>query len=185
MCIGDHPSSSCTLPDPRGYLTRLEDTQTPDPTTPTAQADRDSLETFNPRYYFFYGTLMDADVLQAVTEVEEYPILHEATVSGYIMKIWNDRHPAVLPTNQPTDIVKGKVWLATTVDQCLRIQMFDTVAYRPANCIVETSDGKRAPALVSEWAQGAHSDELSDGTFDLELWQARYKKDMLGADSGV
>ena len=51
-------------------------------TRPISPAPEPSEETYEPPYYFFYGTLTRPDVLKGVLNLEDEPMLRRAKVVG-------------------------------------------------------------------------------------------------------
>lgn len=153
----------------------------PDMPTPPDHED-DKQDDFEPCTFFFCGSLMDPQVLAAVTKLDGQPDLQDAWVEGFEMKLWGGVYPVLLPTKNIDDgsgashRIKGKAWRASTMDQCLRLQRYETSAYEAADCRLHYS-GDREPikCLVFVWAGDPGSGELVEGGFDLEHWQKTYK----------
>lgn len=137
-----------------------------------------------PYTFFFYGSLMDPQVLMTVAKLDKQPDLQDVWVEGFEMKIWAGVYPVLLPTNNNTDDnsagtrhrIKGKAWHASTIDQCLRLQRYETSAYKATTCrLYHPGGGEPTNGLVFVWARDPGSDQLADGGFDLEHWQKTYK----------
>ncbi|PHH93286.1 hypothetical protein CDD83_7985 [Cordyceps sp. RAO-2017] len=134
------------------------------------------VDSFKPFVYFFYGTLMDPEVLQTVTALREPPRLREASIGGFEMKIWGGRYPTLLRQRDPQGRrIEGKAWRATTLDQCLRLQQYETAAYQACTCTIQFLTGEVVQGLTFKWAGDPTSSELSEGSFDLETWQREQK----------
>ncbi|KAK4106044.1 hypothetical protein N658DRAFT_555033 [Parathielavia hyrcaniae] len=140
------------------------------PTAPRSSAEeqqqQDDDAEFNPCIFFSYGCLMDPEVLM------------DAWVAGFEMRLWNRIYPELLP-GAPQSRIKGTVWRATTLEQCLRLQRYETSAYEPTECQVHVgeSDSEFVQGLVFTWARSPSSD-LVDGISDLEYWQKTHKQPM-------
>ncbi len=102
---------------------------------------------FPPRTLFFYGSLMDPEVLSRVARLWQKPKLEDAWVEGFEMKLWNGLYPVLLPVTSGTgstttseasagNRVRGKAWVATEKDQIEWLQRYETKAYRPVECEV-------------------------------------------------
>jgi Gamma-glutamyl cyclotransferase, AIG2-like len=64
-----------------------------------------SPQTFLPKFYFFYGSLMDPGQLARVLGLRKRPVAHPASIVGYSYKMWGP-YPAL--TDGPLDaIVQG------------------------------------------------------------------------------
>ena len=133
------------------------------------------LTDFEPCMFFFYGTLMDPEVLQSVAALEDLPELQDAWLEGFELKMWNRRYPTLLPKENIKGRIKGKAWKVTSIEQCLRLQHYETSAYECCDCVVRTDDQQLIKALTFKWARDPSSAELSDGMFDLAYWQKNHK----------
>ena len=51
-------------------------------------ADIHGDDEFQPCLLFFYGSLMDTDVLRMVAGLEATPVLQDASIEGFKMKMW-------------------------------------------------------------------------------------------------
>ncbi|KAI0424922.1 hypothetical protein F5Y09DRAFT_122788 [Xylaria sp. FL1042] len=76
-------------------------------------------DTFKPSHMFFYGTLMDADVLQHITRYPTKPVLRQGWITGFKRKMWGDSYPTLIPLDnssssstpkkpQPEQSIAGK-----------------------------------------------------------------------------
>ncbi|KAM0321705.1 hypothetical protein ACHAQA_009944 [Verticillium albo-atrum] len=146
---------------------------------PATTENEEPEEPFEPCFFFFYGTLMDPEVLRTVAALDSLPELQDAWLAGFEMKMWNGRYPTLLPKEgmSPADTIQGKSWQATSIDQCLRLQLYETSAYECCDCVVQTGEGQSITALTFKWARDPGSAQLSSskGGFDLEHWQKNYK----------
>ena len=66
------------------------------PPSDQAGGSREDNVIFQPRYFFFYGALMDPDVLGNVLELEKTPLLTRAKIKGFSIKLW-EAFPALTP----------------------------------------------------------------------------------------
>lgn len=142
------------------------------PTTTPKDGDVDA---FEPTLFFFYGTLMDPDVLSAIAQLDDTPELAPAWVAGWEMKMWSGRYPTLVPGEGK---IAGRAWRATSRAQCLRLQRYETSAYDTAPVDIHLESGEVVQGMTFKWARGARSRELSDGTFDLAYWQEHHKSRM-------
>lgn len=145
--------------------------------SPSAEEPLDDQGDFEPCTFFVYGSLMDPHVLTKVLTLEEAPQLRDAWIEGFEMKMWNSIYPTLLPTDTDSaqSRIKGKAWRATTMDQCLCLQMYETWAYEATDCRIYLVDGEPVKGLVFTWARDPKSSELVGGLFDLEHWQKTHK----------
>ncbi|KAH6854730.1 hypothetical protein B0I37DRAFT_362901 [Chaetomium sp. MPI-CAGE-AT-0009] len=154
----------------------------PDMPIPRDDDNDSKQDDFEPCTFFFYGSLMDPQVLMAVAGLDDQPDLQDVWIEGFEMKMWGGMYPVLLPTNNIDDNsgvghrIRGKAWRATTIDQCLRLQRYETSAYQPADCLLYHSGGSEpTKGLVFVWAGDPESDQLTEGAFDLEHWQKTHK----------
>ena len=61
------------------------------------------------------------------------------------------------------------------MEQCLRLQRYETSAYEIADCNINLADVEEVKGLAFKWARKPDSAELQDGSFDLEYWQTHHK----------
>ncbi|TVY84861.1 AIG2-like protein C [Lachnellula suecica] len=128
---------------------------------------------FTPCYMFFYGSLMDTDVLHVIAQLPKPPTMVPATVSGFQMKMWS-----IYPTLIKRDgfKVSGTLWKAEEEEQFLRLQSYETAAYTWCFCDVELEDGSVMTGCRTFcWSGEPESRDLSDGKFDLETYQREHK----------
>ncbi|OAA64360.1 AIG2-like protein [Niveomyces insectorum RCEF 264] len=133
---------------------------------------------FEPCTFFFYGTLMDPEVLMVVAMLRDLPEMAEAWVDGFEMKLWSGIYPTLLPKEGAQDRIVGCAWRATTMAQCLRLQKYETSAYEPAECDIHLASGDTVRGMTFQWARDGKSKELCDGQFSLKHWQEHHKKPM-------
>lgn len=122
---------------------------------------------------FFYGSLMDPEVIQAILNLSELPVTKPATLSGYQIKMWGI-YPALIP--KESGRVTGYVWEVTSEDQFERLAAYETTAYRWVECDAVLEDGAVLKGCRTFcWAGAPDSRELEDGNFDLERYQKYFK----------
>ncbi|KAI0200720.1 hypothetical protein F4808DRAFT_149883 [Astrocystis sublimbata] len=130
---------------------------------------------FEPFYFFFYGSLQAPHVLSTVCGIQETNILFHknASVSGWTYKMWGP-YPALVPaaanTNEEQATVKGRAWLCEKPEHVARLSTYETNAYRLAyvDIRIEAEDGS---VVVLQSARtfvcNQDPDELEDGSFDI------------------
>ncbi|KAI0433959.1 hypothetical protein F5Y09DRAFT_338075 [Xylaria sp. FL1042] len=149
--------------------------------------------TFEPFYFFFYGSLQDPSVLTSVcdllddddnsalndTEKDDVVVLRQgASIGGWKVKMWG-QFPALVPAtakDENNNRVKGVAWLCEEYYHVTRLCSYESSAYRLAYCDVEVpaADGngvevlKNARTFVSTLEEG---NGLEDGEFNLEEYQ--------------
>ncbi len=122
--------------------------------------------------YFFYGTLMDPDVLAVVLgrrldRGETVP----ATLAGYRrVRTVREPYPMLLPT--PGAIVEGVVLLEPSVEDERRIAFFEEDEYTERWLPVRLADGREIPVRVF-FALRALG--CSDRPWDLRCWARKHK----------
>jgi gamma-glutamylcyclotransferase (GGCT)/AIG2-like uncharacterized protein YtfP len=119
---------------------------------------------------FFYGSLMDPEVIQAILNLPELPTTRPATISGFQVKMWSI-YPTLIPGNEK---VSGVVWEVKKEEHFKRLQAYETAAYKWTWCeaILENDDKTVIENCRTFcWAGEPDSKELEDGSFDLAWYQ--------------
>ncbi|KJZ80236.1 hypothetical protein HIM_00086 [Hirsutella minnesotensis 3608] len=145
------------------------------PNEPVAPAAPKDVDDFEPCTFFFYGTLVDPDVLKAVAFLGEPPDLSSAWVEGFEVYMWNHTYPALVQSDASRDRITGKAWRATSMAQCLALQAYETAAYEGCDCVIHLASGETVKGLTFCWARDPQSSQLSKGTFDLDAWKKSLK----------
>ncbi|KAG6357438.1 hypothetical protein INS49_013315 [Diaporthe citri] len=129
---------------------------------------REGKETF-----FFYGTLMDPAIAQEVLGLSEPPVLKPALLKhrGHL-RMWGP-YPAFMANQDPRVDVKGVACEIEGTEKKDRLAMYEGDKYDEAKCFINlvTEDGETdfIVARVFDWI--GDEDELSDGSFDLEVYK--------------
>ncbi|KAI9770502.1 MAG: hypothetical protein M1839_003183 [Geoglossum umbratile] len=132
---------------------------------------------YKPSLWFFYGTLMDPEILQSVLGLPELPVLQKGRIHGFKIRMWG-----VYPTLVPCDgcEVEGMIYKIESVLQFVRLEGYETSAYRWCFCTIEMDDGTRVEyGRTFRWAGDLDSKELEDGEFDLSRYQKFFKPSMV------
>ncbi|KAH8588147.1 hypothetical protein B0O99DRAFT_601048 [Bisporella sp. PMI_857] len=128
---------------------------------------------FSPCFMFFYGSLMDPDVLQSVLGLSDVPRLRKGTIKGFRMKMWGI-YPAILDDQEGE--VTGMIWKCDQESHFLRLQGYETKAYTWTYCDVNLEDGGILGLCRTFcWAGDVNSKDLDDGSFDLLRYQKYFK----------
>ncbi|KAH7382248.1 hypothetical protein BKA66DRAFT_586123 [Pyrenochaeta sp. MPI-SDFR-AT-0127] len=128
---------------------------------------------FKPCHMFFYGSLMDSEVLGAVLKLSETPITRPATVSGFSIRMWGI-YPALIPS-VPGKVL-GTVWKIDSEAHFERLQAYETGAYKWLECDATLENGEvLKDCRTFCWAGDSNSKELEDGSFDLRRYQKYFK----------
>jgi gamma-glutamylcyclotransferase (GGCT)/AIG2-like uncharacterized protein YtfP len=128
---------------------------------------------FVPCHMFFYGSLMDPEVLQTILGLSDAPNIGRGTVRGFAVKMWGI-YPALVPCKEGG--VQGTVWKVNSEAHFLRLAAYETAAYTWCECTVALDNGEIIPGCRTFcWAGDANSKDLEEGTFDLERYQKYFK----------
>lgn len=125
--------------------------------------------------YFFFGTLMDRDVLQLVLGRSVADDAFEAaTLDGYSrVRVRKDSFPMLVA--EPGAAVDGVVYRTRSAEEDARILFFEDFDYGLLPCRPRTAGG-----VVDAMFCGIDTAvEPSDEAWDLETWAARYKAGFL------
>lgn len=134
---------------------------------------------FKPCHVFFYGSLMDAQVLQTVAKLASPPVTRSGIVRGVKIKMWGV-YPAVVPDEQ--GVVAGTVWHTDNPSHIQHLQEYETRAYKLCDCEVELEgDHSILASKIFCWAGETDSVELEDGVFDFERYQKYFKPSVMSS----
>lgn len=127
---------------------------------------------FKPCHMFFYGSLMDPEVLQGVLRLPDLPTTTPATIDGYKIKMWGI-YPTLVPAHGN---VSGVVWKLGSEEHFKRLVAYETHAYTWSNRSAMLQDGiVLSDCRIFVWAGSPDDEELEEGDFDLELYQMYFK----------
>jgi gamma-glutamylcyclotransferase (GGCT)/AIG2-like uncharacterized protein YtfP len=132
---------------------------------------------------FFYGSLMDCEVLQAIFGLPEIPTTRPASISGFHIKMWGI-YPTLIPSQSGS--VNGTVWKVISQAHFDRLATYETAAYRWDECDAVLEGGETLKNCRTFcWAGESDSKELEDGSFDLERYQKYFKSSVTRGRSPV
>lgn len=139
---------------------------------PAATVNADGAATFP---IFFYGSLMDPEMLNRVVGLSTPQTTVSATLSNYAIKLWGS-FPALVP--RAGSKVQGVVWNCTPA-QFDRLEYYEGYAYTWTECDVEVQDGQSVDGKETSVIKGCRvfvakypeSDELEEGEWSLEKYQ--------------
>lgn len=145
----------------------------------TREREAEAPPTFSPCHFFFYGTLMDPDVLQSVLSLTHPLDVMKAKVRGYSIKLWGI-YPALIPYEGGEVLgVAGKI---TNWDHFIELCRYETFNYKLCFCTIVLDDGTELEdSRTFVWSGKPDSSELSDGSFDLERYQKHFKQSLIRA----
>jgi hypothetical protein len=102
------------------------------------------------------------------------PVYKTAFLSGFKIKMWSI-YPTLVPSAAPNRI-QGTVWKVESVEHFSGLRKYETSAYRACKCEVELDDGEILRSCMTFcWSGDPESRELSEGAFDLEMYQRYFK----------
>jgi gamma-glutamylcyclotransferase (GGCT)/AIG2-like uncharacterized protein YtfP len=121
---------------------------------------------FRPCFLFFYGSLMDPDVLQVVVGLPETPTVFGGWVTGFSVKMWG-RYPTLIPCERGK--VVGRVWKVNELSQFSRLQEYETSTYSWCACDIELVSGETMHSCRTfYWAGDPDSKNLKMGFLTLK-----------------
>lgn len=134
---------------------------------------RNSEPPFEPCFLFFYGSLMDTEVLQTIARLPEVPAVQEGSVTGFEMKMWGI-YPTLIPCAGGQ--VSGTAWKVNEPGPFFRLQNYETSAYTWCSCEIRLSNGEILRGCRTFcWAGDVNSIDLKEGKFDLKHYQKYFK----------
>ncbi|CBX95576.1 hypothetical protein LEMA_P027280.1 [Plenodomus lingam JN3] len=165
------PSRARPPPPPPPPTSSQPTTNPPNP--PTSNPPN---EPFHPFPIFFYGSLMDPEVLQSILALPQPPSPKPATLTGYRIKMWGI-NPALLPSLTGSVPVTGVLWHVASADRFARLAAYETAAYRWETCErVLVEGGERVGGCrVVCWAGDPEGGELEEGGFGFERYRRYFK----------
>ncbi|ORY67473.1 uncharacterized protein BCR38DRAFT_337534 [Pseudomassariella vexata] len=129
--------------------------------------------TSRPRYFFFYGSLMDPEVYQTVTNSADPPVMQKGWITGFRMKMWGI-YPALVP--EAGSKITGTFCMVNSHDHFMDLQEYETGNYTPFECTIFTEGADQLDDSPTEgWAGSPASKELEGGVFDFERYQKYFK----------
>lgn len=129
--------------------------------------------------FFFYGTLMDPDVLAAVVGRRILPARTQpATLAGFRrVGLKGTPYPVIVP-GAAADTVAGVVVAGLTAADVRNLKRFEGAAYGIETVSVSLGGGATANARVFVPTKGVAA---TDTEWDFETWRRRHKRRDLGA----
>lgn len=129
--------------------------------------------------FFFYGTLMDPDVLAAVIGRRVLPArVKAATLAGWRrVGLKGTPYPVVVP-GAAADRVEGVLVTGLTAADVRNLKRFEGAAYGVEAVTVATDDGAGVSAQAFVPMKGIAA---TDTEWDFEIWRRRHKRRDLGA----
>jgi gamma-glutamylcyclotransferase (GGCT)/AIG2-like uncharacterized protein YtfP len=135
----------------------------------------------SPGYVFFYGTLMDPKVLQAVLDIAELPVMEQGYITGFSVKMWGI-YPALVSSSDAGARVLGTFWKVDNGRHMMKLSRYETAAYRTTPVTIFQEDGNRIEnGRVFCWSGDSESRDLEDGSFDLTRYKTFFKKSVVKA----
>ena len=129
-----------------------------------------SSHAFLPKFYFFYGSLMDPGQLARVLGLKQRPVTHPASIAGYSCKMWGP-YPA-LTDGPPDAIVHGVAFKVQVQQAATRLAEYETDAYEEHDCIIRFDNGETVSGVTFKWRDRADDPDLREGSFNLREWQS-------------
>ncbi|KAF2495634.1 hypothetical protein BU16DRAFT_510590 [Lophium mytilinum] len=147
---------------------------------PSASTANASQSGFTPCFFFFYGSLMDPELLQTVLGLPEAPVVRDCWVEGFSTKMWGI-YPTLIPRERGK--VPGTTSKINEMSHFLRLQEYEGSAYTWCTCDIELGNGETIPGCRTFcWAGDPQSQDLEEGTFDLARYQKYFKASVVRKD---
>ncbi|PGH27393.1 hypothetical protein AJ80_00871 [Polytolypa hystricis UAMH7299] len=158
----------------------------PSPLTHNPWISQSSQQQWEPTLLFVYGSLMDPDIIRALLDLSptDPPSLKPARLRSFNMKMWS-LYPTLIRTNDPQDIIDGKVFLIEEEVHFRRLEAYETSAYTWCECEVEVAleDGvieRKMGCRTFIWAGSPDDKDLVEGRFDFERYLRYFKPKLFG-----
>ncbi|OTA55982.1 hypothetical protein K449DRAFT_387745 [Hypoxylon sp. EC38] len=138
-------------------------------TTTTAMA---SPRKYTPMTYFFYGTLMQPEILKRVLDLDHEPIMRPAKIIGYSLTKWGDYNALI--DGESGQEVAGMAYEVKSPEHEYKLAYYETNAYELAPCLIDFTDGKQPDQVIgSTFKYAGDAVALKEGRFDRKLWEFR------------
>ena len=115
-----------------------------------------------PVFYFFYGTLMEEEVLKkhlALQHVDTLRYASYARVRRGKLNSWAGKYKALVD-GEPQDMVEGTAFLMQDEEQEDAVRVFETEAYEVVRCEIEMQCGVKVAGLTFRFAGDASQLQL-------------------------
>lgn len=114
-----------------------------------------------PVYYFFYGRLLEPDLLQRQLDLPISPLYRSARIRCAKMRSWQGKYKAVIHGEEDY-VVDGGAFLVEDAEQEDSLRFFETDMYEVVRCQIEMLDGQQdvVPGLVFRFC--GPEDQLED-----------------------
>ncbi|MCJ1313073.1 hypothetical protein MMC25_006750 [Agyrium rufum] len=123
--------------------------------------------------YFFYGSLMDPDLLTEILNLKELPKLRAAYTSGYATKLWG-QYPALVEDTKTSARIEGVMFDVECMQVGERLAEYETGNYLAKPCLITyVNDGVTTFFDGYTFVFVGNPRDLSEGSFDLQLWLKR------------
>lgn len=93
-----------------------------------------SSQGFHKQFYFFYGSLMDSQMLEKVLQLGSRPELRPAKIIGYTCMLCGP-YPALLDGDQG-EAVYGMAYEVQSLEEKQRLEAYETDHYRNVGCLI-------------------------------------------------
>jgi len=124
------------------------------------------------RSFFFYGTLLDAEVRALVMGAGAPAAVETATLAGW-RRITRPGATYPIVVRAPDDTVEGAIARALVPDAVSRLIAYEGAEYGTAAVEVRLADGRSAAAEMFV-PSGEHA--AGGRPWDLAAWQRRHKR---------
>ncbi len=124
---------------------------------------------FRKQFYFFYGSLMDSQMLEKVLQLGSRPELRPAKIIGYRCMMWG-QYPALVDGEQG-EPVHGMAYEVQSLEERQRLEAYETDHYKNVACTIKLQDRNQVTGRTFFW--NGETADLTEGRFDLKDWQMK------------
>ncbi|KAI1104660.1 hypothetical protein F4804DRAFT_306394 [Jackrogersella minutella] len=128
--------------------------------------------TFEPFYFFFYGSLQYPALLRDVCRLNTDPVLKPGSIKDWEVMMWS-LYPALV--SKPGNEEKGVYWKCEKYKDVGRLCRYESSAYRMVHCKITTDEGEvieNGRIFVSTLEKR----DLCEGKFDLEAYKLDFPR---------
>ncbi|KAF2236855.1 hypothetical protein EV356DRAFT_54070 [Viridothelium virens] len=121
-------------------------------------------ERYSPKYYFFYGTLRQPEVLTRILELQQPPKYRPARIWGWPLSNWGPYR--TLLDGPAGNIVEGDAYVVQSQEDEDKLAHYETSAYKVTPCSIEfTDDQVPLKALGKTFMYSGDAEALRGGNF--------------------
>lgn len=136
--------------------------------------------------YFFYGSLLDPEMLVEILGLDKSPELRPAYIEGFDSKLWG-QYPALIPCSDASPksdrrIIEGAAYRVRSSEDAEKLAKYESRYYMPSPCEIKYVDhDKKTRGPIAEkgfvFVFVGDRRDLDEGSFDLQTWRRQMRRE--------